>query len=102
MLVLKPNCEWCDKDLLANATDAMICSYECTFCRECVEQILNNVCPNCGGGLCERPIRPQKPHRKALSLIDQPAATERVNTPYSKDQLADFINTLKKVPPNQR
>ncbi len=49
-LELRPNCEWCDKDLPPAATDARICSYECTFCADCVERHLQNVCPNCGGG----------------------------------------------------
>ena len=49
MLQLRPNCEYCDKDLPPNATDARICSFECTFCAHCVETVLFNVCPNCGG-----------------------------------------------------
>jgi hypothetical protein len=55
-LQLRPNCEYCDKDLPPNAVDARICSYECTFCADCVETKLHNVCPNCGGGLRRRPI----------------------------------------------
>jgi len=49
MLELRPNCEWCDCDLPAASTEAMICSYECTYCAECVEVVLRNVCPTCGG-----------------------------------------------------
>jgi uncharacterized protein len=49
-LQLRPNCEYCDKDLPPNAVDARICSYECTFCADCVDNKLHNVCPNCGGG----------------------------------------------------
>ncbi|TMN87805.1 hypothetical protein CWB72_14295 [Pseudoalteromonas phenolica] len=60
MLQLKPNCECCNKALPANSTEAMICSYECTFCRDCVEKELRNVCPNCGGSFEARPIRPLK------------------------------------------
>ena len=52
MLQLRPNCEYCDKDLPPNATDARICSFECTFCAHCVETVLFNVCPNCGGDSC--------------------------------------------------
>jgi uncharacterized protein len=48
-LQLRPNCEYCDKDLPPNSTEARICSYECTFCADCVEKKLQNVCPNCGG-----------------------------------------------------
>lgn len=60
MLELKPDCENCGKNLPTDSDDAMICSYECTFCRECVSEILHNVCPNCGGGFEKRPARPKK------------------------------------------
>ena len=59
MLELKPVCEHCAKELPPNATDAMICSFECTFCKDCVEQVLHNICPNCGGNFAVRPIRPE-------------------------------------------
>ena len=58
MLQLRPNCECCDRDLLADSTDALICSFECTFCRECADNRLNGTCPNCGGELLQRPRRP--------------------------------------------
>ena len=58
MLELRPNCEWCDKDLPPEAEEARFCSYECTFCADCAEDHLANVCPNCGGGFVARPIRP--------------------------------------------
>ncbi|HET9728679.1 MAG TPA: DUF1272 domain-containing protein [Acidimicrobiia bacterium] len=57
MLEMRANCEHCDADLPPDSTEAMICSYECTFCRECVEGPLNNKCPNCGGNLERRPVR---------------------------------------------
>lgn len=60
MLELRPTCEHCNKVLLPAASDAMICSYECTFCKTCVEELLKNVCPNCGGGFCQRPVRPTR------------------------------------------
>lgn len=60
MLDLRPNCECCDKDLPASADDAMICTFECTFCRDCVETVLKGVCPNCGGNFSPRPIRPEQ------------------------------------------
>ncbi|NNF79947.1 MAG: DUF1272 domain-containing protein, partial [Rhizobiales bacterium] len=71
MLAIRPNCELCDKDLPADATDAMICSYECTFCAPCVETELKNVCPNCGGGLVSRPIRPANEWRPGVSRANQ-------------------------------
>ena len=58
MLELRPSCECCDKALPPAAADAMICTYECTFCRDCVENRLKGVCPNCGGNFSPRPIRP--------------------------------------------
>ena len=75
MLLMRPNCECCDKDLGQQAEDAMICSFECTFCRTCAEERLHGRCPNCGGGLVARPIRPE-----AL-LTKYPASTERVLKP---------------------
>ncbi|WP_309643368.1 DUF1272 domain-containing protein [Phenylobacterium sp.] len=71
MLALKPNCECCDKDLAADAPDAMICTFECTFCADCVEARLGGVCPNCGGNFAARPIRP------AAALARFPASSER-------------------------
>lgn len=73
MLQLRPNCECCDRDLLADSTDALICSFECTFCRECADNRLDGTCPNCGGELLQRPRRP------AAKLLKYPASTERVN-----------------------
>ncbi|HEY1998202.1 DUF1272 domain-containing protein [Paraburkholderia sp.] len=59
MLELRPSCEGCGKLLPPDATEAMICSYECTFCEACALSRLQNVCPNCGGNFEHRPIRPQ-------------------------------------------
>ena len=59
MLELRPNCEACDRDLPPESPDARICTFECTFCRDCVEGPLGGVCPNCGGNFERRPIRPK-------------------------------------------
>lgn len=72
MLELRPNCECCDKDLPPSSQEAFICSFECTFCQNCVEQVLNDTCPNCSGNLVPRPIRP------ADKLVRFPASTKRV------------------------
>lgn len=73
MLALRPNCECCDKDLPPEAEDARICTYECTFCADCVSNRLpDGKCPNCGGELVRRPRRP------AEKLAKHPASTERV------------------------
>lgn len=63
MLQLRPNCECCDKDLPPSSLEARICSFECTFCVECVDTKLKGVCPNCGGGFMARPIRPASTKR---------------------------------------
>jgi uncharacterized protein len=76
MLKLKPNCECCDRDLPPESTEARICTYECTFCADCVERRLRGgVCPNCGGEFVRRPRRPAEMLRK------HPASTERVLKP---------------------
>jgi hypothetical protein len=75
MLAMRPNCECCDRDLPADAGGAMICSFECTFCATCASDVLGGVCPNCGGGLIARPVRP------AGLLAKYPASTERVLKP---------------------
>jgi len=72
MLELRPNCECCDKDLPPASAEAMICTFECTFCADCVDNVLKGVCPNCGGNLVIRPIRP------AAKLVNNPASTKRV------------------------
>ncbi len=59
MLEIRPSCEHCNKDLPVDSADAMICTFECTFCRDCVENVLENVCPNCGGNFTQRPVRPK-------------------------------------------
>jgi hypothetical protein len=75
MLALRPNCECCDRDLPPGERDAMICTFECTFCRGCVEGVLKGRCPNCGGGFERRPVRP------AEMLVKYPASTQRVFKP---------------------
>ncbi|HEY8875036.1 MAG TPA: DUF1272 domain-containing protein [Stellaceae bacterium] len=102
MLELRPNCEYCDKDLPPDAADARICSYECTFCADCVEQILLNVCPNCGGGFVPRPIRPRTERRPGVSLGRQPASTKRVQLKYDRAELAEFARGVRGVKPEDR
>jgi hypothetical protein len=72
MLELRPNCECCDKDLPPESREAMICTFECTFCASCVTDVLKGVCPNCSGELVRRPVRP------AAKLVNNPASTKRV------------------------
>ena len=102
VLRLKPNCELCDKDLPPDATDAMICSYECTFCKSCVEHTLENVCSNCGGGFTPRPIRPQINRRNGNYLGRHPASTERVQSKVDNAELERFVASVRDIPPEQR
>jgi hypothetical protein len=71
MLALRPNCECCDRDLPPETPDARICSFECTFCAACAQTVLRGVCPNCGGGLVVRPIRPADALRRHPASIDR-------------------------------
>lgn len=75
MLELRPSCENCDKDLPPDSTAARICSFECTFCEACSDNHLQGHCPNCGGELVRRPIRP------ANKLTKFPASLVRVHKP---------------------
>src|SRR5689334_9219473 len=77
MLALRPNCECCDRDLPPDSRDAMICTFECTFCKDCVDGPLKGKCPNCRGEFVRRPIRP------ADKLVKYPASTERKVKPHS-------------------
>ncbi|MCK0207218.1 DUF1272 domain-containing protein [Starkeya koreensis] len=75
MLELRPGCECCDRDLPPDSRDAMICTFECTFCAACAAEVLHGVCPNCGGELVRRPVRPP------AALARHPASTTRVFNP---------------------
>ncbi len=79
-----------------DSTRAMICSFECTFCRDCVETVLANVCPNCGGGLCPRPIRPKG------KLEKNPATTKVVSKPVDAEAHGAFAASIIDVPPALR
>jgi hypothetical protein len=102
MLQLRPNCECCDKDLPPNAADARICTYECTFCAQCVETVLHNVCPNCGGGFTPRPVRPMVERRPGLSLAKQPASTQRVRMSHTCDEAGEFARGVQDISPLRR
>ena len=92
----------CDKDLPADAAEARICSYECTFCADCVETKLFNVCPNCGGGFAPRPIRPAGEWRPGLSLALRPASVKRVGLSRDLASIAALSAKLRDVPPERR
>lgn len=75
MLALRPCCECCATALPGDSRDAVICSFECTFCRQCAEQHLHGRCPNCSGELTPRPPR------VGDALLRNPASTTPVIKP---------------------
>lgn len=93
MLEIRQTCENCDKSLPNDSNEAMICSYECTFCIECVEQVLENVCPNCGGGFEKRPSRPHS------QLIKYPMRMDKVYKPILVNH---FLGTNRNIDPRKR
>ena len=101
-LQLRPNCEYCDKDLPPDSGEARICTYECTFCADCVDHHLSNVCPNCGGGFAPRPIRPAQDRRPGLGLASRPASTERVHLSYATAEGAEVSASRRDIPPERR
>jgi uncharacterized protein len=100
MLELRPNCERCDRDL-PPAADARICTYECTFCPACADE-LENVCPNCGGGFVPRPIRPQRAWRDGTGLVNDPPVTRRRSLSHRPEQIAALQRELRSVAPRDR
>jgi len=102
MLELRPNCEYCDKDLPPDAPGARICSYECTFCADCVETHLHNVCPNCGGGFAPRPIRPAREWRAGVCCEKQMPSTRRVHLKWPAEDVAAFAERVRTTDPGER
>jgi hypothetical protein len=102
MLELRPNCEMCDRGLPADAGNARICSYECTFCAACVDDVLHNVCPNCAGSFAPRPIRPRVDRRKGVSLAHQPASTKRRSLKYDMGDILAQVESTKDIAPDKR
>ena len=96
MLEIRPNCEHCNKDLPNTATDAMICSFECTYCNTCALEIFENVCPSCSGNFVERPIRPQQEIRQ------HPASNERIFKPKELEKAKINTEKFKNLSPEKR
>jgi len=101
-LELRPNCECCDRDLPPASTGARICTYECTFCADCVENVLFNVCPNCGGGFERRHIRPATEWRPGLSVAKRPPSDKRRSLNYSKEDIAAHSARIRNIAPEKR
>lgn len=102
MLELRPTCEHCNCALPPDDPEARICSYECTFCRTCVETVLGGVCRNCGGGFVPRPVRPAREWLPGVSLSHQPAGTRMVHKPVDAARQAALLEQLDGLPPEQR
>jgi hypothetical protein len=102
MLELRPSCEHCDKPLPPDAPDARICSYECTFCADCVDKVLGNVCPNCGGGFTARPVRPARNWKDNNYLGNDPASTVRRYKPVDPVVHAQFAEPICGIAPEHR
>jgi len=102
VLELRPTCEHCNKALAPDALDARICSFECTFCATCVDVVLGNVCPNCGGGFAPRPIRPSKNWKGDNFLGAYPAGDRIKHRPVDRSVHARFSAPLATVPPEKR
>lgn len=102
MLELRPSCEHCNIDLPPDSTEARICSFECTFCASCVDTLLDNVCPNCGGGFVNRPIRPAMNWKNNNFLGDCPASVKVTYKPVDLQAHALFSAKIKSIVPDQR
>jgi hypothetical protein len=102
MLELRPVCENCAKELPPASTDAMICSFECTFCHDCVTHVLGDVCPNCAGGFTPRPIRPARNWHADNFLGTYPASTVIRHRPVDADAQRALRQQVGDCPPAQR
>ncbi len=96
MLEIRLNCENCNKSLPNESSEVMICTYECTFCTDCVENIMLNVCPNCGGGFEKRPTRPKE------ELIKHPPRKEEVYKPINMETFNKLLNKNRNINPRKR
>lgn len=96
MLEIRQNCENCGKSLPNDSDEAMICTFECTFCTDCVDHILFNVCPNCSGGFEKRPSRPKK------LLEKYPVSSEKVLKPVNFEKFEALLKKQKSINPRKR
>ena len=102
MLELRPTCENCNTALPPDCPATRICSYECTFCAACVEGVLANVCPNCGGGFTARPVRPARDWKGGNFLGKDPASTRVWHKPVDAALHAMFAAKLRGIAPERR
>ena len=102
MLELRPSCEHCNTPLPPDSTEARICSFECTFCAACVDGVLHNVCPNCGGGFAPRPLRPARDWKGGNCLTTHPASERVRHRPVDAVAHAAFAAAIEGLPPETR
>ena len=72
MLEYRRNCEGCGRELALDDHQVYICSFECTWCAACTAAFPRCTCPNCGGNLALRPIRPRHLSHAPSAAGDQP------------------------------
>jgi hypothetical protein len=102
MLELRPTCEHCNKPLPPASIEARICSFECTFCRDCVEQVLEGVCPNCGGGFVPRPVRPAHDWKNGNFLGRHPATATVTYKPVARSAHRELAARVGSLPAQER
>jgi hypothetical protein len=102
MLELRPSCEHCNRALPPDSLQARICSFECTFCASCADELLGNVCPNCGGGFAARPIRPARPWKGDNHLGKHPPGNRVRHRPVDLEAHAAFAAAIRALPSEQR
>ena len=102
MLELRPTCENCSRPLPASSLEARICSFECTFCATCADDLLGNVCPNCGGGFEPRPIRPSVNWKGDNFLGAHPASQKVIRRAVDLEAHAVFSASIVNLAPEQR
>lgn len=102
MLELRPTCEHCNKALPPDSTQARICSFECTFCSDCVEHVLGGVCPNCGGDFVPRPVRPARDWKNGNYLGRHPATTKLTYKPVDLSAHARLLAQVAGIAPEAR
>jgi hypothetical protein len=102
MLELRPTCENCNTALPPSSEQARVCSFECTFCADCVERVLKNVCPNCGGGFAPRPIRPARNWLRGHYLGEYPASMATKHRPVDEAAHAALLQRVGDIPPAHR
>ena len=96
MLEIRPCCEHCGIDLPYSSTEAMICTFECTFCKDCSQKVFKNVCPNCGGGFTQRPVRPTQ------YLDKYPVSSKRTHNPKDLNDHKELLEKYRTIPPENR